>query len=183
MNDILSKMCTKGEFASFYTNADTPDKFIFGKVLGVDDDLISLGMFSPQGRFDGVRVFPKSLIFKVEFGDKYGEAMQLLISHNNCIDMLRFRPVPDENQYLSLLKYAENNRKIVSVALKGNDYYSVIGFVSAISNGNEEVSFLQIDEYGFDDGTCVILMDDISELQCESEDESKIESLWKIRSV
>lgn len=75
MENILNELYLNKQYASFYTDTENPDSFIFGLVLGLDDDVVSLGMFTPLGIYDGVRTFERCLVFKIEYGDEYGKAI------------------------------------------------------------------------------------------------------------
>lgn len=179
MDNILNKLYLNKQYASFYTDAESPDSFIFGWVLGLDDDVVSLGMFTPFGIYDGVRAFKRCLVFKVEYGDEYGKAMQLLVSHHYKTNTVGEIQEVNGDQYRFLLDYAKSNNRLVSVALNGNLEYDVIGFVKYISA--DEVTFMQIDGEGYEDGFVSIFVDDISEIQCDTEDERKRELLYEIR--
>lgn len=179
MENMLNELYLNKQYASFYTDAESPDSFIFGWVLGLDDDVVSLGMFTPFGIYDGVRTLRRCLIFKIEYGDEYGKAMQLLVLHHHKTGIVGEVQEVSGDQYRFLLNYAKSNNKLVSVALNGNQCYDVIGFVKHFSSG--EVTFVQINGEGFEDGLCSIPVDDISEIQCDTEDERRRELLYRIR--
>lgn len=105
--------------------------------------------------------------------------MQLLVSHHYKTGIVGEVHEVSGDQYHFLLNYAKSNNKLVSVALNGNQYYDVIGFIKHISSG--EVTFAQINGEGFEDGLCSIHVDDITEMQCDTEDERRREILYRIR--
>ena len=69
--DTLKNICKKMNFVSIYSNFDDTEKFIYGKVLCVNEDEVLIYMLSPNGDYDGILVQQTADIFRVEYGGDY----------------------------------------------------------------------------------------------------------------
>lgn len=169
----LKEALKNEKFVSVYTNAQDTLKFIFGRILCVNDDYIVIYMISPNGEYDGVIVKETEDVIRLEMDDQYSRKMKMLCAVTEE-DICQY--VVDENQIVkSVLMIAEKTKKIISCELLGSGFDDVVGFVSNLEDGVCEIK--QVDSYGCEDGVSYIMVDDISQLSFDSEDEQRILTL------
>ncbi len=175
MINKLYDFCTTKEKISVYTNVNEADKFIYGTILSVDENRIAINMINPNGDDDGIKAFAVNNIFRVENGGLYHKKMEKLLSLDNPPNYnINFI----ENDIMkSILLFAQSTKHIVSVELCDSGYFDVVGFVSSIDKTDCEVQL--IDEYGVNDGNAFISLLDITAVQLCSDDEKRIEKLFK----
>ena len=179
MLNCLNELLKKEENASIYFNSNSTDNFAFGKILSIDETNVEMYLISPDGDFDGIIVKPIDDIVRIEVGGQYSEKMAMLMksfSHNPKKYALK-KSDQNSNLFTSLLNFASENDLITSIELLNSGYDDVVGFVKSV--GDQVCKIEQIDEYGFEDGSSLIRIDDITQLCCESQDERRIARLWQ----
>ena len=70
-------------------------------------------------------------------------------------------------------------QKIISVELLESGSYNAIGFVKEIDD--DVVTIQVVDSYGREDGIVHFSVNDITELQYNSEDEQRTNAYWQLR--
>ncbi len=171
--DTLKNICKKMNFVSIYSNFDDTEKFIYGKVLCVNEDEVLIYMLSPNGDYDGILVQQTADIFRVEYGGDYERKMKALSSD---YDLPNFDcPVDESDIGFSILKNAFDTKEIVSIELLNSGIYDLIGVVEEIDENNCKIK--QYNDYGCEDGYSIVNLCDITKICCGSEDELRIERL------
>lgn len=172
----LFSICKDGKVALIYTNSEQTQKFSAGIVSGIFDNEIIIDHFLPNGKYDGFVVKRIIDIFKVELDSKYNfKIMNLSQMNNTKHDKLRR---VNEKGFLTLLTYAHESKKVVTIGMFDSDYNDAQGFVEKISGDFCTLSLL--DEYGENDGVAVLNIDNISYLSCDGDDEITLKVLHKL---
>lgn len=173
MFDLLRKLYKTKNFVSIYSNLEETEKFIYGKILCVNEDEILIYMLSPNGNYDGMLVQQTPNIFRIEYGGEYESKMKLLSSNYDLPDF--DFPADESNIGLSMLRNVLNNKKMVSIELLSSGIYDIVGIVEKIDETTCKIK--QYNDYGFEDGYSIINLDDITKICCDSEEELRIERL------
>ena len=84
-----------------------------------------------------------------------------------------------DSPYLDLLRHALMEQKVISVELLESGSYNAIGFVKEIDD--DVVTIQVVDSYGREDGIVHFSVNDITELQYNSEDEQRTNAYWQLR--
>lgn len=169
------KVCNENKFVSIYSNCADTEKFIYGKILYVNEEEVLIYMVSPNGDFDGLLVMPITRVFRLEYGGDYEAKMKLLMSQYEL-------PVFDysvDNLHIgsSILKIALETGQIVSIELLDSDIDDVVGIVESVDRNLCKIK--QINDYGREDGYSIINLDDITQISYNSEDERRRKVLCK----
>ena len=171
------------ELKAFYDNrelvsihSDTSDygSFAVGYIVGYNEEHYILALISPYGRYDGFVVRERKSIVSVEHGGKYENKIKRLAAYYKTkheeLDL------SEDNLYLSMLNFANERNYIVAIELNACGYQDCIGYVKSVEteSGDKSCTISLIDEYGDNDGEAVLLIDDITELSVNTEDEIRL---------
>jgi len=171
--DYLLQAMNQKNIVSLYTNDEDTEKFSLGFVQGVSNDYVLLASITPYGFYDGYIIKNYNDIYRVESNDKYGESKKKLYnlrSQNHAIIENK-----TDNLILCILEYALINHLVVSVELHDSGNNDLQGFVSNIEDGKIWID--QLDPYGQSDGKGIALIEDITWVACDAEDEQAIKLL------
>ena len=174
MLQLLNQLSGQKQYACFYTNKDKISSFIFGRVLGVNDKHIALYMLSPEGQYDGLLIKRTSSIYRVDWDDQYTQEMKEKIKLNQLPS--RELALRDDAFMKSLLSFAKDSKEIVSIELLDSGYDDIVGFVEQVRD--ETCVIQQINCDGQTDGHSLLFIDDISQIECESQDEIQLKKLY-----
>ena len=96
---------------------------------------------------------------------------------NFCIDSVELPCIDKACIDLSILSFAKEREKIVSIELHDSGFADVVGFVDEV---DEKVCRIHvIDEYGYDDSCSYVDLNSISQIVLDSEDERRIARLYQ----
>ncbi|MCH5298018.1 MAG: hypothetical protein J1E85_10175 [Ruminococcus sp.] len=174
MKEKLLELQKQNKNISIYCCEDN-NKFIYGKLLSVNDYEFALLMYTPLGKFDGIIVKRIEEITHIEYDGQYEQKMQKILSQN--IDTKKYY-IDDSLITNSILELSLKLNKIVSIELLNSGYDNVVGFVDEIYNNKCTIKL--VDEYGYDDGYSCIIISDITQIVLDSERESLFLKLWQI---
>lgn len=175
----LFSICKDEKIALIYTNLQETQKFSAGIVSEVFDNEIIINHFLPNGNYDGYIVKKITDIFKVELDSKYAaKVMKLSRMNDNKHDRL---PRVDENGFLTLLTYAFESEKVVTIEMFDSGNNDAQGFVEKINDNHCTISLL--DEYGERDGSAILNIENISHLSCDGDDEITLNVLYKLSYI
>lgn len=175
MYDTMKSLCGEDVFVSIYHDTEDTDKFGFGRLLCVNETRYALLSLTPFGDYDGVVVRDTEDVFRIATCGQYHEKMKKLLRVNwDAIDL----PDLDSSRIdFSVLSFAKERGKIVSVGLEEGGVFDVAGLVEDVS---ETVCKIRvINEYGYDDGVSYIDMDSIPVIQFDSDEEERIARLYR----
>ncbi len=174
MKEKLLELQKQNKNISIYCCEDI-DKFLYGKLLSVNDYEFALLMYTPSGLYDGIIVKRIEEITRIEYDGQYEKKMQKILSQ--IIDTENYY-IDDLQITSSILKLSLKLSKIVSIELLNSGYDNIVGFVDEIHNNKCTIKL--IDEYGYEDGYCCSVIDDITQVMFDGEKESLILKLWQI---
>lgn len=78
MYSELLKAFQSNKNCSFYTD-DECDKFIYGKIIALNEDEVAIQMYNTDGTCDGVIVKTVSDFFRIEYDSKYNQKWRNLL--------------------------------------------------------------------------------------------------------
>lgn len=179
MRNVLKMICEQEEFVSLYTNEMDTTKFMWGKILSVNENQVMIKSISPNGKPDGIQTKLLDSVIRIEICGQYAEKMKKLLrdstEHNNPV----LHKI-NENLFESNLNYALKYNKIVSIELLNSGYDDIIGYVTDVNNGICKIN--QVDEYGSDDGISYVEIANITQISTDSIDEQRIQRLRQCQS-
>ena len=178
MLQLLKQLLSQKQYACFYTNRDKTTSFIFGRVLGVNDKHVAIYMLSPDGEYDGLLIKCTSSIYRVDWDDLYTQEMKDKIKPDQLPS--RELELQDDAFMKSLLSFAKQSDELVSIELLDSGYEDVVGFVEQVND--ETCVVQQVNSDGKTDGFSLLFMDDISQIECESQDEIQLQKLFLAES-
>lgn len=174
MKEKLLELQKKNKNISIYCCRDT-DRFLYGKLLAVNDDEFALLMYTPLGMYDGIIVKELENITRIEYDGQYEQKMQkVLLKDINLKDII----IDDSQIARSVLDLSLKQNKIVSIELLNSGIDDVVGFVDEIQENKCTIKL--VDEYGYEDGYSCILISDITQVMFNGEKESLLLKLWEI---
>lgn len=177
-NKILNAYKNK-KLIGIYTDSNNPDSFFVGYILHVDELSYILYEVSPYGKFDGYSSNLIEDIIKLEEDSIYLNNINKLISYYNIevndIIIDKSRPI-----IFGFLEFIKSTKKICSVLSYNSDIYDIVGFVKKYNN--ESIEILQIDSDSNVDGVVQINLDNIEKIVCSSNEEKKLEILYKLNN-
>lgn len=171
---FLEKSYVEKKIVSFFTNEEETGKFSTGFIGGIFQKEIIINHITPCGHYDGYFVKRIDNILKVEFETLYTNKIEKLYRLRNSTHD-KTEKVTD-NGFLDIIIFSKENNKIISVELLESGVNNAVGYVESFSN--EFVSIKQVNEYGDYDGLCLIKLDDITHLVCDSEEENSLDLLF-----
>lgn len=173
LDELIEKAKKKRKLVSIYRSENT-DCCITGYILADSDEFLLLGVIDGCGNYDGFMVLKSDAVYRCEMESTYAKRAQKLYS-------LRGQQHPtikvqDEEEIIpSIFRFAQETQKVVSIELRESDDYDVKGIVTALND--DAVSIRQLTYEGSPDGDTVILLEDVTEVCCDSQDEQAIKLL------
>lgn len=178
MKNILEKIKSQNKKVSMYGNNANTSSFMYGSIMSVSESQVLLYLISPSGDFDGFILKDIDDIYRLEIDDQYSEQMQRKIKSDLLppypADLICDKP---EDLTMRMLKYVNQEDKLVSIELLNSGIIDVIGFVLEINKG--VCTIQQIDENGNKDGITYIHSQDITQISADSSDEVRLYKMWK----
>ncbi|MNL56261.1 hypothetical protein D3C87_1797400 [compost metagenome] len=83
------------------------------------------------------------------------------------------------NTLISMLEFIKNNNYILTIQLFESGENDIQGFVSKI--GEKDLLIKKIDEYGKEDGIAIVIIDNITSIVCDSEEEIVLKMLAEVK--
>ncbi|MDF1494829.1 hypothetical protein [Caproiciproducens sp. CPB-2] len=161
------------EIVLIYTNAEQTQNFSAGVISEIFDNEVIISHYLPNGKYDGYVVKQISNIYKIETDSKYVKKIKILgkINKTKYDQLCRVQG----SGFLTLLTYAHETKKVVTVELINSGNNDATGFVQQIND--KYCIILMLDEYGENDGVSMFNIEDISHLSCDGDDEIVLKQL------
>ena len=181
MKELLKKYLKSNEYVGVYANPRDSEKFLFGKILAVDEDFFAFLAFDVDGAFGGVEIRRIDNVTNIETKGMYIEKMKKLIDGNG-LDVINTLTFGGEI-LADALKYSQKNKRVVSIELDEsgnydeNGNYDVVGIVESTDGGICKVAL--IDKYGFSDGYAEFRAGDITMVTFMSKSDRTREKLFE----
>lgn len=169
MIEILKLAMTLKKNVCVYTCDSEISKFLYGRIIFIDNEFFALYMLTPNGENDGILVKRLAVLLMLRWTDSMMKNEKLC---PNFDDLISETPIDFENgnALFSIMLEALRTGKPISVELLDSGVDSVIGQVTAV---NEKICTVrQIDEYGCDDGIAYVNVPDITQVSYASADNS-----------
>lgn len=177
MFDKILNVHNLKKLIGIYTDSINLDSFSVGYVLHVDKNSYILYEVSPYGQFDGYSCRLIEDIVKIEEDSKYLDNMQKLVNYYD-LDMSDIIFDDSKPIIFSFLEYIKSSKKVCSIQSCNSEVFDIVGFIKKYNKNSIEI--LQIDENASEDGYVTISLDDIEKIICCSNDEVKLEILYKL---
>lgn len=171
MYSELLKAFQSNKNCSFYTDVEC-DKFIYGKIIALNEDEAAIQMYNTDGTCDGVIVKMVSDFFRIEYDSKYNQKMEKLIETDTFEDSVE---IDGNAVFDSAIKSAINKNFVVSIELLHSGNENVTGLPLSLKNGICTVR--QIDDYGCDDGVTSFVFNTATQITINAKYEKLLSSL------
>ena len=171
MYSELLKAFQSNKNCSFYTD-DECDKFIYGKIIALNEDEVAIQMYNTDGTCDGVIVKIVSDFFRIEYDSKYNQKMEKLIETDTFEDSVE---IDGNAVFDSAIKSAIIKNFIVSIELLHSGNENITGLPLSLENGICTVR--QIDDYGCDDGVTSFVFNTATQITINAKYEKLLSSL------
>ncbi len=168
----LQTLQQKQEAVSLYSNPDDTRKFAVGYLLTVTEEELLMAHIAPDGGYDGYSVCKTDAVYALSWGDAYSRRMKELYERQAAVD--RSWVIPGEAME-SLLRYALEHRRVVTVELSADGHEMFRGLVTAFDG--DTVHLHQLDGEGRDDGTCITRRESVFRISCDDESERALMQL------
>ncbi len=175
MYNIMKRLCDEGTYVAVYGNLSDTSKFMFGKLLCVNETRFAMLLISPNGDYDGIVVNDTDDVFRIDCSGRYHDKMAKL--NNLCMECIKLPYIDPSYIDLSILSFAKETRSLVSIELRDSGVVDVVGFIENVDE--ESCQIHVVDEYGYDDGCTFVDMNNISQIALGSEDEQRIMKLYR----
>lgn len=171
----LKNIEKENNLVSLYTDKCDLGHFSLGYIVDVNDEFYILASLSPDGRYDGFILRKTDEIVQITCNGKYEAKIQNLAKIHN----VKHEEIPqsDKNLVVKLLNFAMCSKYIVSIWSFDKDYDAAVGYVAGLENGKCRI--LGVSEYGEDSGETILNISDITEINCNTEEEFKRKLLFE----
>ena len=174
MVEKLRELMRSGKWIELYHKVDEPSKFLFGRVLCVNEDELAILVVDDNGRYDGISWLPIDMVRYLLSDTKYCRNFETLIASEALPSEV---PVLDESNIRdSLLAYARKHCTIISIQVDESDEFDFSGFVTDYRNGLYK--FHVVDNYGDSDGVCYVDANRIRFMDYDSSVTNRYFKLW-----
>ncbi len=175
--DELSEYKRDGILVEVYEDDRDLSKFYAGYIVACDEDFFIMSLISPRGRFDGFMLQEVRSIVSISHSTKYLKQLIAIKNHHNT--EIKFQEFDGSDLLFGLLDYAQSNNRIVIIELLSNSKLTS-GYI--IKLDDEKCTVRQIAEDGDSDGDSTVLLDDITQVNCESESSVELEILARYQN-
>ena len=174
MYETLNELKKKQKYISVYTKPGDPDKFSFGRIICLSDQLLVLRSITPDGSDDGLSVKEICDVFRVDEDSQYCKKMEKLMEASGCQEPdFDDEEIDEENIVSSVLELSKRKNWVITVWPYDGD-----GIIGTVESLNGDVCVInQFDDYGKDDGKTTVFTESITEIWCNSSDERIISKL------
>lgn len=177
MIDVLRKLEGSNQWIEVYTNSDDLESCGVIKILKLSEEFLLCEDTLTSGLSNGLYLMEVEDIIQIKTETKYIHKIDTLYKLRNS------NPVPynsqEEDPLMGILDHAGKNELIVSIALIDSDTFSIQGFVHTI--GEEILEIRQIDDFGVEEGTAFVKLEDISSIACNDENGTSIKLLHELK--
>ena len=164
---------------SLYADKEDTENCMVGFIQGVTEEHVLVACFGTYGLYDGFTIKKCKDIFRLDSKDTYTEKVFKLYKFHEQKHPLIVRN--SDNLVFDLLQHAKDNRLVVALVLceSDSDTCDAQGFISTIHDGM--VTIEQVCRDGCNDGACVVRLEDISTVYCDSDEQMAVKILAENR--
>lgn len=175
----LNISVNKNEIVLIYSNFLKLNKFSAGKIAYVFNEEILLKHFLPNGKYDGYQVISIEDIIKIEHKTQYSQKIAKLAKYYDSVH--EDIEVIKENGFITILEFAKEKNKVVSIEFLESGRNDVIGYIGEVNNDRCVVH--QLDEFGNDDGQVLFELSNITFVSCDNDEESVLDVLSRLKKA
>lgn len=171
MKKMLETIVQQQTIVSIFFDRGNPDSPVVGRVISFDGGNILMSVFSPSGVWDGYLVRKLADLFRIEQGGLYERKIALLAESRGQAESEHSIQVnPAENVQSQLFRLAKTEERIIGVGQVETDVL-LYGFVNEVLE--KTLSLALLNDYGINDGSSIVLLDDVdffelSSIECRS---------------
>lgn len=178
-NKILNAYKNR-KLIGIYTDDTNPRLFSVGYILHVDENSYILYNISPYGKFDGYSCELIENIIKIEEDSKYLNNIKKLSIYYN-LDLIDEIFIDESKPIIfNFIEFIKSSNSICSILSYNSDVYDIVGFVKKYNKKSIEI--LQVTNDSNEDGVVKINLDNIEKIVCSSDEEKKLEILYKLNN-
>jgi len=174
--EMLKTAMKTGELVEVYSDPEDTERFGAGYVVAMDEESVIQRHIHPNGCDDGYSWRTSEKIYRVNVRTRYLKCLEMLIEQGN---QPAFVPNGDETLSAQLLRFAMEHGMVVQIELHDSDSWNLMGLVREVG---EDVAVAMLNVEGEEDGIAAVRLEDITEISCGGDYESKIGRLFRLRS-
>ena len=171
MGEFLRKLLQDEKLVGAFCRKSNVGSFLAGYLVGLYDEYALFLCFDPYGQFDGYCLKRIEKIFRAVTDTQYLQALDKLIEKREIADPFGGAGLTLKDVFSRLAK----EKILCSVELFGDADTMTYGFIKDISD--DGITMREIDRYGKDEGTVYFLLEDVTTVCFDSQDEKKRRSL------
>ncbi len=174
--DSLKQHADIGDFVEIYTNTDNTSRFDLGRIIACDENYFITSMIAPDIFFDGFMLLTMDRVLQLSSDTNYIEKIKKLLPHFN----VEYEEIGclSGDLVASLLTYAKDNKRLVTIELLKSDLVDVQGFVKNVTQTMCEVEL--VNDYGEQNGNTNVALKDITEITCCTRKRRAMEYLYHL---
>ena len=173
MYEMLINLENKNNLVAIYTDEENPENFNVGFVAAINENDIIIKHVAPSGSYDGFILKKTAEIFQIEYEGGYINKIEKLYRLQTKRHS-RF-PISNTNLTTELLKFAIENKFVVSVELNNDGIMNAQGVVLDVNE--DDLQIAQLDEYGNKDGYANLDVRSITRIDCDTDQEQILRML------
>lgn len=174
MKKIIEKCFKEYKIASFYFDKEDNCKHLTGFIHQYNESELLIAHITPRGEYDGYILNSIDNLYRIEFDGEYETKIERLYKLKN---QKHSSILSDGHEIaLSLLKFAYEQQHLVSLELS-ND--TITGLVEMC---NDFIHLLMINDNGKENGKCVIDLNEIVTIECDTDYEQDLKILRTMQS-
>lgn len=169
----LTQLCDEKKIVSIYDDIDQPDRFALGYIVSCNREHYVLALISPDGKYDGFLLKICDKILHISYDGQYENKIKKLVRYYKT-EHEKYRFAEDD-LVKEMLLFAKKYNFIVSIELNNSGYDDCVGYIKEFNNNKCVIQ--NIDSYGNGDGESFMLINDITQISCNSSDEISLKIL------
>jgi hypothetical protein len=170
---VLADALKEKTLLSVYADKADTESFWVGEICGLSEQYFLGKRYDQYGQYDGFSVFSIDEIYQINISGRYNSKLGTLIDIRG-----EKIPTPEINGGSlidDLLEHAQKNSFLVTLQLFGSGFEDLMGFVE--EKNSDSVIIRQINLYAEYEGTSTILIDSISEMECNTVEHRNLQML------
>ena len=173
MRSKLINVINNNELVAIYSDECNTESFMVGYIRKLTDDKLMVINVGIHGEYDGFSGIYVDDILRIETNSKYLKKIALLQSYD-ANDFI----IVDEYEHVfeNLIKMAINKEHIIAISFLNGE--EIRGFITECDDG---LNVLEIDDYGEKDGENMIKFDTIKKIVIDDIECRDIEKLYNYR--
>ena len=165
----IKELAENGRLCEIYFGGKCTGDFELGKIIACGEECVLILSVNRYAVSDGIRMIYADDICRISENSKYIKKYEFLTEkYGMDTGCTEYRKYFGENGcgMTDLFEFARSKDKAVSLSLCGSDEYDITGFV--VSYDDTTVTVREIGEYGDDEGTSFLNINDIDYCSCDA---------------